>query len=54
MVLERKRIPFEKVDIAGNEEGKHKMRNLSGLPTALPPQVFKGEKYLGVNCCYIT
>lgn len=46
-ILEGKRIPFEKIDIAVNEEDKHKMRNMCGVPTALPPQVFKGEKYLG-------
>lgn len=46
-ILEGKRIPFEKVDIAVNEDDKHRMRDLCGEPTALPPQVFKGEKYLG-------
>ena len=46
-ILTGKRIPFEMVDIAVNEDDKHRMRHLCGVPTALPPQVFKGEKYLG-------
>ena len=57
-ILTGKRIPFEMVDIAVNEDDKHRMRHLCGVPTALPPQVFKGEKYLGVsfvsNCMILT
>lgn len=46
-VLESKKIPFEKVDIAASEESKYRMRELCGDPKALPPKIFKGERYLG-------
>ena len=49
MVLESKKIDFTKVDIATSEDAKHKMREICGDPKALPPQLARGDTYLGVN-----
>lgn len=46
-VLDGKRVSYEVVDIAVNEEDKLRMRELCDDPTALPPRLFKGERYLG-------
>ncbi|XP_077367558.1 SH3 domain-binding glutamic acid-rich-like protein 3 [Festucalex cinctus] len=47
MVLESKRISFERVDIAANESDKELMRQISGDSTALPPQICNGNSYCG-------
>ncbi|XP_028413851.1 SH3 domain-binding glutamic acid-rich-like protein 3 [Dendronephthya gigantea] len=47
MVLTGKGIAFEKVDISLVEGAKEKMRELAGDKTALPPQLCRGDKYLG-------
>ena len=48
-VLENKKIEFENVDIAVSVDSKNKMRELMSNPTALPPQLFNGDTYLGVR-----
>lgn len=50
MVLSGKHIEFEKVDISLEEGAKEKMREGAGEGT-LPPQIFKGDTYLGVSTC---
>uniref|UniRef100_A0A3Q2XP51 SH3 domain-binding glutamic acid-rich-like protein 3 n=1 Tax=Hippocampus comes TaxID=109280 RepID=A0A3Q2XP51_HIPCM len=47
MVLESKKIPFEKVDIAASDADKGLMRSIAGNPTALPPQICNGDTYCG-------
>ena len=39
----------EYIDVAASEETKQKMRELSGNPKALPPQIFNGDTYCGVS-----
>lgn len=40
--------PITYVDIAADPAQKDKMREIVGNPTALPPQIVKGDEYLGV------
>ncbi|KAL9968612.1 hypothetical protein ACROYT_G020724 [Oculina patagonica] len=47
MILDSKKIDYDKVDIAGNDDAKQKMREIMGNPTGLPPQLTKGDTYLG-------
>ena len=49
MILDSKKIDYDKVDIAGNDVGKQKMRDVMGDPTGLPPQLTKGDTHLGVS-----
>ena len=49
MILESKKIQFERVDVAASEEDKLKMREIVGDDKALPPRICKGEQYLGVQ-----
>ena len=49
MILDSKKIDYDKVDIAGNEEAKIKMREVMGNPKGLPPQLTKGDTHLGVS-----
>lgn len=49
MILDGKKIAYEKLDVAASEEYKKKMRELSGNPTAIPPQLFNGDTYCGVS-----
>lgn len=53
-VLDSKKIAYEKVDIAASEDSKKKMRDLSGNPTALPPQLFNEDTYCGVSCSVLS
>jgi len=46
-ILESKKIPFSLVDIAVGAEVRDKMREMCSNDKALPPQMFKGEVYLG-------
>ena len=51
-VLEVKRIPFEKKDIADVDEDRKEFRQLMtslGDPNALPPQIFNRDRYIGVR-----
>lgn len=49
MILDSKKIPYEKLDVAASEEHKERMRQLSGNPKALPPQLFNDDQYCGVS-----
>lgn len=49
MILDSKRVDYDKVDIAGNDEAKQKMREVMGDPKGLPPQLTKGNTHLGVS-----
>ena len=49
MILDSKKIEYNKVDIAGNEEAKKVMRDIMGDPKGLPPQLTKGDVHLGVS-----
>lgn len=46
---EFKGVPVVYKDVASSEEDKAKMRELSGNPKALPPQLFNGDTYCGVS-----
>ena len=37
------------IDVAASEDDKKKMRDLSGNPSAIPPQIFNGDTYCGVS-----
>ena len=37
------------IDVAADEDAKKKMRDLSGNPSAIPPQIFNGDTYCGVS-----
>ena len=47
MVLDGKKIPYNKLDVAASEDLKNKMRQIMGDEKALPPQLANGEKYCG-------
>lgn len=49
MVLDSKKIQYEKIDIAADEDAKQKMRDGMGDPKGLPPQLFNGDDYCGVS-----
>ena len=49
MVLSSKGYDVEYIDVAASEEAKKKMRDLSGNPKALPPQIFNDDQYCGVS-----
>ena len=49
MILDAKKIKYESVDVAASEDGKKKMREIVGSPTALPPQIANGDTYCGVS-----
>ncbi|XP_041661782.1 SH3 domain-binding glutamic acid-rich-like protein 3 [Cheilinus undulatus] len=46
-VLDSKKIKYERVDITQCSDDKDKMRKLAQNPTALAPQICKGDTYLG-------
>ncbi|XP_035534782.1 SH3 domain-binding glutamic acid-rich-like protein 3 [Morone saxatilis] len=47
LILDGKKIQYKPVDIAQNSEDKDLMRKIAGNPTALPPQICKGDVYCG-------
>ena len=49
MILDSKKIEYDKVDIAVDTDGKEKMREIMGDPRGLPPQFTKGNTHLGVS-----
>ena len=49
MILSSKGYDVEYIDVAASEEDKKKMRDLSGNPKALPPQIFNDDQYCGVS-----
>ena len=53
MILESKKIKFEKVDVAADETAKAKMREIAGNPKAIPPQLCNGDQYCGVRHTWI-
>ncbi|XP_064412812.1 SH3 domain-binding glutamic acid-rich-like protein 3 [Latimeria chalumnae] len=46
-ILEAKKIKYNLIDIAEDEAMLEEMRSKSGNAEALPPQLFKGDTYLG-------
>uniref|UniRef100_A0A8C4ECA7 Uncharacterized protein n=1 Tax=Dicentrarchus labrax TaxID=13489 RepID=A0A8C4ECA7_DICLA len=48
LILDGKKIQYKPVDISQNSEDKDLMRKIAGNPTALPPQICKGNVYCGV------
>ena len=52
LILNGKKIPFEKIDISEDKDLRTRMRELCENPTALPPQLFYRDYYLGVRSCY--
>lgn len=56
MILDSKKIDYEKIDISSSEKLKNEMREIMGDPRGLPPRLAKGDQYLGVSkrmmyCC---
>ena len=49
MILDSKKIEYQRIDVAADEDAKKRMRELSGNPTAIPPQLFNGGQYCGVG-----
>ncbi len=47
--LDAKKIKYFTVDIAVSVDVKEEMRKKVGNPSAMPPQVFNGDKYCGVS-----
>lgn len=47
MILDGKKIPYSKVDIAADSAEKDRMRFIAGNERALPPQLANGDKYCG-------
>ncbi|XP_038077111.1 SH3 domain-binding glutamic acid-rich-like protein 3 [Patiria miniata] len=46
-ILDSKRVQYDKIDVSAEEDKIKKMRELIGDPSALPPQLFNGDTYLG-------
>jgi hypothetical protein len=46
-ILSMKNIEHEKIDISAEQGMKERMRELCNDEKALPPRIFKGDKYLG-------
>lgn len=51
-ILDSKKIEYKLVDISQGEELRVEMRNKSGNPTAVPPQLFNEDKYCGVSAVH--
>ena len=49
MILDSKKIEYKKIDVAADEDAKKRMRELSGNPKAIPPQLFNDGQYCGVG-----
>ncbi|NP_001278865.1 uncharacterized protein LOC751696 isoform 1 [Danio rerio] len=45
--LDSKKIKYFTVDISTSNDAKEQMRKKVGNPSAMPPQVFNGDKYCG-------
>ncbi|XP_056305379.1 SH3 domain-binding glutamic acid-rich-like protein 3 [Danio aesculapii] len=45
--LDSKKIKYFAVDISTSNDVKEQMRKKVGNPSAMPPQVFNGDKYCG-------
>ena len=44
-LLERKKVPYQEVDVAGDDEARMRLMEQTGLRTV--PQIFIGEKLVG-------
>ena len=53
MILDSKKIEYRAVDVAASDDAKKKMREISGNPNALPPQICNGDQYCGVSGCQL-
>ena len=49
MILDAKKIAYNKLDISADETLKKNMREIVGDPKALPPQLANGKQYCGVR-----
>ncbi len=49
MILDTKKIEYEKIDIAADADAKEKMREVVGDPKAIPPQLTNDDTYCGVS-----
>lgn len=49
MILDSKKIPYNKLDVAADTNLREKMREIVGDPKALPPQLCNGNQYCGVS-----
>ena len=47
MILDGKKIPYNKVDITADSNEKDRMRQIVGNERALPPQIARGSTYCG-------
>lgn len=47
--LDSKKIKYRTLDITSSTDVKEEMRKKVGNPSAMPPQVFNGDKYCGVS-----
>ncbi|XP_067226951.1 SH3 domain-binding glutamic acid-rich-like protein 3 isoform X2 [Chanodichthys erythropterus] len=45
--LDSKKIKYRTLDITSSTDVKEEMRKKVGNPSAMPPQVFNGDKYCG-------
>ncbi len=52
MILDAKKIDYERLDVAADEDAKKRMRELSGNPSAIPPQLCNDDAYCGVRNTY--
>ncbi|XP_063813279.1 SH3 domain-binding glutamic acid-rich-like protein 3 isoform X2 [Pseudophryne corroboree] len=48
-ILDTNKIQYERVDISVDKGLLEDMRKKAGNPTALPPLLFRGDKYIGVQ-----
>lgn len=48
-ILDSKGIKYELIDISVGGAVRDEMRNKSGNPTAIPPQIFNEDQYCGVR-----
>ncbi|XP_034269426.1 SH3 domain-binding glutamic acid-rich-like protein 3 [Pantherophis guttatus] len=46
-ILDGKNIKYNMVDISQDNALREEMRNKSGNPKAIPPQIFNGDHYCG-------
>jgi glutaredoxin 3 len=44
-LLERKKVPYEEIDVAGDDEARRKLTERTGRRTV--PQIFIGDKHVG-------
>ena len=49
MILDGKKIEYQLLDVAADESLKKEMRDISGNPKALPPQICNDNEYCGVR-----